>query len=277
MKDIRIIALDLDGTLLNSKKELSRRNYRALEEAAQRGIEVVPTTGRFFDAMPQVIRELPFVHYAITMNGAQLRHVSTGQVLYRAEIPLVQALEILRFLDTQPVAYDCFVGDAAYMTASMQERIECYTDEPYCCEMVRRLRQPVEELKAFVAAQELDVQKSQLFTMDQALRRRMLEEIPQRFPGVIASSSLLHNVEINHERANKGAAVLALAEHLGLDARQVMAMGDGLNDVSMLKAAGTGVAMENSFPGVKEHADWVGGDCDHDGVALAVEKFCLGQ
>ena len=62
MKDIRIIALDLDGTLLNSDKELSERNYRALEAAAARGIEIVPTTGRFYDGMPAVIRDLPFVN-----------------------------------------------------------------------------------------------------------------------------------------------------------------------------------------------------------------------
>ena len=105
-RDIRIIALDLDGTLLNSNKELTERNYRALEEAARRGIEIVPTTGRFYNAMPQVIRDLPFVHYAITINGAQAADVRTGEVLYRAEIPWQRAVELMRFLDTLPVVYD---------------------------------------------------------------------------------------------------------------------------------------------------------------------------
>ena len=105
-KDIRIIALDLDGTLLNSNKELTERNYRALEAAAAKGIQIVPTIGRLYDGMPQMIRDLPFVNYAITINGAQVRHVHTGEVLYRAEIPWQQAVELMKYFDTLPVVYD---------------------------------------------------------------------------------------------------------------------------------------------------------------------------
>lgn len=275
MKDIRIIALDLDGTLLNSNKELTERNYRALEAAAARGIEIVPTTGRFYDAMPQVIRDLPFVNYAITINGAQVAHVRTGDVLYRAEIPWQQAVEIMSVLDTLPVVYDCFMDNAAFMTAALKERIDECTDDPHYRKMVRELRQSVPELKAFITRRGQDVQKSQFFTMDMALRQRMLNELPRRFPGIITTAALLHNVEINHERANKGAAVLALAEHLGCGAENVMAFGDGLNDLSMIRAAGTGVVMANAFDEVKRYADYITDDCDHDGVAAAIEKFCL--
>ena len=275
MKDIRIIALDLDGTLLNSNKELTERNYRALEAAAARGIEIVPTTGRFYDAMPQVIRDLPFVNYAITINGAQVAHVRTGDVLYRAEIPWQQAVEIMSVLDTLPVVYDCFMDNAAFMTAAFKERIDECTDDPHYRKMVRELRQSVPELKAFITKRGQDVQKSQFFTMDMALRQRMLNELPRRFPGIITTAALLHNVEINHERANKGAAVLALAEHLGCGAENVMAFGDGLNDLSMIRAAGTGVVMANAFDEVKRYADYITDDCDNDGVAAAIEKFCL--
>lgn len=275
MKDIRIIALDLDGTLLNANKELTERNYRALEAAAARGIEIVPTTGRFYDAMPQVIRDLPFVNYAITINGAQVAHVRTGDVLYRAEIPWQQAVEIMSVLDTLPVVYDCFMDNAAFMTAAFKERIDECTDDPHYRKMVRELRQSVPELKAFITKRGQDVQKSQFFTMDMALRQRMLNELPRRFPGIITTAALLHNVEINHERANKGAAVLALAEHLGCGAENVMAFGDGLNDLSMIRAAGTGVVMANAFDEVKRYADYITDDCDHDGVAAAIEKFCL--
>ena len=275
MKDIRIIALDLDGTLLNSNKELTERNYRALEAAAARGIEIVPTTGRFYDAMPQVIRDLPFVNYAITINGAQVAHVRTGDVLYRAEIPWQQAVEIMSVLDTLPVVYDCFMDNAAFMTAALKERIDECTDDPHYRKIVRELRQSVPELKAFITKRGQDVQKSQFFTMDMALRQRMLNELPRRFPGIITTAALLHNVEINHERANKGAAVLALAEHLGCGAENVMAFGDGLNDLPMIRAAGTGVVMANAFDEVKRYADYITDDCDNDGVAAAIEKFCL--
>ena len=92
---IGIIALDLDGTLLDSNKELSPGNLAALERAAAAGIEIVPTTGRFYDAMPAVIRQLPFVRYVITINGAEVRDLHTGQVIYQAEIPWQQAVELM--------------------------------------------------------------------------------------------------------------------------------------------------------------------------------------
>ena len=275
MHDIRIIALDLDGTLLNSNKELSQRNYDALAAAAAKGIQIVPTTGRFYDAMPQVIRDLPFVNYAITINGAQVRNVHTGEVLYRAEIPWQQAVEIMAFLDTLPVVYDCFMDDAAWMTASLKSRINEVTDDPHYRKMLRDLRKDVPELKAFVTERGHDVQKSQFFTMDADLRSRMLRDLPTMFPGVITSAALAPNVEINQTRANKGAALLALAQHLGCGAENVMSFGDGLNDLSMIEAAGLGVAMDNAFDEVKACAAYITDDCDHDGVATAIEKFCL--
>ena len=275
MHDIRIIALDLDGTLLNSNKALTQRSYRALEAAAAKGIEIVPTTGRFYDAMPQAIRDLPFVHYAITINGAQVSNVRTGEVLCRAEIPWQQAVEVMACLDTLPVVYDCFMDNAAWMTASLKARIDAHTDDPHYRQMVRALRQDVEELKAFITARGQDVQKCQFFTMDGDLRQRMLRELPEMFPGIITSSAQRHNVEINQQLAHKGAALLALAQHLGCGAENIMSFGDGLNDLTMIKAAGLGVAMDNAVQEVKACADYITADCDHDGVAVAIEKFCL--
>ncbi len=274
-QDIRIIALDLDGTLLNSNKELTQRSYDALAAAAAKGIEIVPTTGRFYGGMPQVIRELPFVNYAITINGAHVHNIHTGEVLYRAEIPWQQAVEIMKFLDTLPVVYDCFMDNGAFMTAALQEKIAEYTDDPHYQDMVRRLRRGVPELKAFIAERGQDVQKSQFFTMDADLRRRMLAQLPGQFKDIIVSSALAHNVEINNARASKGAAIGALAEHLGCGVEHVMSFGDGLNDLSMIEVAGMGVAMANAVDEVKACANYITDDCDHDGVAAAIEKFCL--
>lgn len=275
MHDIRIIALDLDGTLLNENKELPEANLRALEAAAAKGIHIVPTTGRYYGGMPQVIRDLPFVRYAITVNGAQAVDTHTGEVLYRAEIPWQRAVDLMAYFDTLPVAYDCFLDNDAFMTADLQNRIAEYTDHPQYQKLVRELRRPVPELKAFVAERQRDVQKTQIFTMDMELRARMLRELPEMFEDVVTSSALLHNVEINDRRGNKGDALLALAAHLGCTAEQIMACGDGLNDLSMIEAAGLGVAMGNAEEALKACADYITDDCDHAGVAAAIEKFCL--
>ena len=97
MRNIRLIALDLDGTLLTTDKRLTERSRKALERAASSGIYIVPTTGRFYNAMPLSVRELPFLRYAITINGACVESIGTGEVLYHAEIPRDTALGLWRF------------------------------------------------------------------------------------------------------------------------------------------------------------------------------------
>lgn len=273
---IRIIALDLDGTLLNSNKELPPKNRAALERAAAAGIEIVPTTGRFYNAMPAIIRELPFVRYVITINGAEVADLRTGEILYRAEMPWQQVVKIMSELDSYPVIYDCFMGNRAYMTAAQKQHIDSMIASPHYRKMFHELREPVSELKAFLAQQKTDVQKVQFFSPDAALRRRLLEELPLRYPGTYASSSVPDNVELNQIHANKGEALMMLADHLGVPHEATMAFGDGLNDLSMIKDAGIGVAMSNACDKAKTLADWIAPSCDESGVACGINKFCFG-
>ena len=274
-KPIRVIALDLDGTLLNSNKELSVGNLAALKSAADAGIEIVPTTGRFYGGMPETVRALPFVRYVISINGAEVRDLQTGEVIYRAEIPCAQAVEIMAALDEHPVIYDCYQENAAFMTADMKARADDIVSSPHYRKMIRELRQGVPELKAFLTERGLDIQKIQLFTDIPELRLQLLENLPHMFENVSISSSLDQNVEINQGHANKGEALLALAAHLGIDREQTLAFGDGLNDLSMLKEAGIGVAMANGCEEAKALADWITLSCDEDGVARGIEKFCF--
>jgi len=275
MPDYRIIALDLDGTLLNSEKELSPRNLSALEKAAAAGIEIVPTTGRFYGGMPEIIRSLPFVRYAITINGAEVKDLKTGEIIYSAEIPMERSLEIMELLDTLPVIYDCYMGSAGFMSASHKALTDSIVDNPHYRKMIHELRKDVPELKDFVRSQGRGTQKIQFFTRDMAVRKDMLDNLSSRIPALSVSSAEAQNVEINDLHANKGEALLALAAHLGLPASATMSFGDGLNDLSMLSAAGLGVAMENACEEAKAAADIVTASCDDDGVALAIEKYCF--
>ena len=119
MNSVKLLALDLDGTLLNSQKELTPRTRDALYAAAEAGVEIVPTTGRFFTGMPEVIQKLPFLHYAITINGAQVYDIRAEKAVSRAEIPLETALRVLEYLDGFPVIYDCYQDNWGWMTRSM--------------------------------------------------------------------------------------------------------------------------------------------------------------
>lgn len=273
MAAIRLIALDLDGTLLDTEKRLPRENVAALARAHRAGAFIVPATGRYFAAMPGEIRELPFVRYAITINGARVSDATDSEVLYTADLPLAQAIEVMRWLDTLPVIYDCYMDSQGWMTEALQRRAPEFAPDKFVLRMLRDLRIPVPELKAFVAERGHDVQKIQFFTNDMDLRDEVLRTCSERFPGTVASSSSSNNVEINAAGATKGEALLGLCRALDIDPAETLAFGDGLNDIPMLRAAGHGVAMGNAWEPVKAAADEIAPGCNDNGVAAVVNRF----
>ena len=175
MPTIRMIALDLDGTLLDSEKRLPAENYAALARAHAAGAYIVPATGRFFAAMPEAVRALPFLRYAITINGARVSDALDSEVLYTAELPNPLALEIMRWLDTLPVIYDCYMDNSGWMTAAQQAHAADFAPDKHYLKMLREFRTPVPELKSLVAERGHSVQKIQFFTRDFALRAEVLD------------------------------------------------------------------------------------------------------
>ena len=281
--DVRIIALDLDGTLLDSEKRLSEVNRDALARAAEKGVLIVPTTGRFFGMMPPAVRDLPFVRYAITINGAQVYDRETDTAIVRDEIPLEMALQVMETLDRYDVIYDCYRQNWGWMTAALQEKAADYATNEHYLKMVREFRKPVPELKAHLreTAADGDVQKIMLFASNRERStaidclRKLSDELSAKFPEIKVTSSTWNNIELNIKTAHKGNALKRFAEHLGLGLANCMAFGDGMNDFTMVEAAGLGVAMENAEPEVKRVAKYVTLSNDADGVAAGLEKWVL--
>lgn len=273
--DIKLILLDLDGTLLTSEKTLSRENRAALEKAAGRGIEIVPATGRFYRAIPEEVRSLDFVRYAVTVNGGQIYDALEDKVLHRAEIPIGLAERVFDRAETLPVLYDCFLDDHAYMTRRQYEMADDFVPDSFVRHAIKTLREPVDDLRDFVRRQGRPLQKTQMFFRDMDLRAKMLPILTREFPELAVTTSLPVNIELNIAAATKGNALDFLCRHLGLDASQTMAFGDGSNDLSMLQVAGIGVAMGNAAPGLLAAADYVTRSNDDHGVAHAIEKFCF--
>ena len=268
MNPIRLIALDLDGTLLDSAKNLSERNRNALAAAAAKGVHIVPTTGRFFGMMPEAIRALPFVRYAITVNGAQVYDREADTALARAEIPVSTAIAAMEVLDGFDCIYDCYQESWGWMTEAMQRKAADYAPDAHYLKMIREFRRPVPELKAHLAAKGADVQKVMLFARKDGDVEGVLAEL-------VLTRSTRNNIEINHALAHKGEAMRRLAEALDFGLESCMAFGDGLNDLTMVRDAGLGVAMANAAPEVLAAAKHVTLSNDEDGVAAAIEKFVL--
>lgn len=273
LNPIKLIALDLDGTLLDSEKRLSERNRAALEKAAAKGVHIVPTTGRFFGMMPEAIRALPFVRYAITVNGAQVYDRETDSALARAEIPVATAIAAMEVLDGFDCIYDCYQENWGWMTDAMQRKAADYAPDAHYLRMIREFRRPVPELKAHLAAKGADVQKVMCFARDAADLPAIRDALAARFPELVLTRSTPNNVEINHALAHKGEALRRLCEALGFGIEHAMSFGDGLNDLTMVRDAGLGVAMANSAPEVLAAAKHVTLSNDDDGVAAAIERF----
>ncbi len=271
----KLIALDLDGTLLNSEKQLSARNYAALEAAAAKGVEIVPCTGRFYGGMPEVVRNLPFLHYGITINGAAVFDFVNNKTVCREEIEKDDTNAVMTYLESLPVLFDCYLDNASYIAQHFLDHASDYLDDKHFLKMIRDLRIPVPDLKPYVMSREENVQKIIMFTKDLELRNYVLEHLSERFPNLIATSSVPQNVEINQKNANKGRAIQNLAAYLGIPVESTMAFGDGLNDVMLLEGAGFGIAMENAEEITKSRAKYITLDNDHDGVAAAIERFVL--
>ena len=267
-----LIALDMDGSLLTTDKRLTARSRAALERAAAAGARIVPATGRFFLGLPEALRTAPFLRYAITINGASVLDGDT--VVYRAEIPWRRAVEAMEYLDTQDLIYDCYQDSWGWITREFQERAAEFVPDEYYLKMLRALRTPVDELKAHLSEVKKDVQKIIIFTRTDELQAELLKTLPPRFPDLAVTSSARHNIELNAPPANKGDALRALAAALDIPMERTMAVGDGLNDMAMLRAAGIRVAMGNAQPELKAIATYITDDCDHDGAAKAIEHFC---
>ncbi len=275
MKDIKLIALDLDGTLLDSEKRLSERNRAALDAAAERGIHIVPTTGRFFSAMPAVVRDLPFVRYAVTINGAAVFDRLESRTISEDLIPLGTALAILDVLDGFDCIYDCYVDNWGWNAEANVAKADEYAPDVHYAKMIRELRTHVPDLKAHLRATGRDVQKILTFVKDPTLYGPMTAAVAAVAPGIIPTTSNARLFEFNSPGAHKGAALGKLAAHLGFGIENVMALGDGLNDLTMVRDAGFGVAVANAVPEVLAVAKYVAPSNDDDGVAEAIERFVL--
>ena len=272
----RLIAFDLDGTLLDNAKRIPEENLSALREAAARGAVIVPATGRILRGIPEELRALPFIRYYILSNGAAVYDTAEERMIYQADIPLALTLRVMDHLDTLPVLYDCYQDDVGWMSQAMYEQAPVFfREEPEILKLVEKLRIRVPDLKETLREHGAPVQKIQFYFRpeDNALRLETIAHFSERFPALRATSSTSNNVELNSAQAGKGNGLLALCRELGIPPEESVGFGDGTNDVSLLEAAGRGVAMANAAAEVKAAADAVCESNEESGVAQELHRL----
>ncbi|MEY8752557.1 Cof-type HAD-IIB family hydrolase [Alkalicoccobacillus gibsonii] len=242
-KEIKLVALDIDGTLLNSVHTLSEENIAAIKEAQDKGVYVVLSTGRSLMTTSEHAETLKLTSYLVTVNGSEI---------WDRDLNLVERNK----LDSQFVQkmWDLRNEHGTHAWATSVDKV-------WRNEMPEDIHQS-EWLKFG-----FDV-------MDDETRLTILKEL-QSHPELEISNSSPTNLEINAAGVNKAQGLKKVCEFLGLTMDQVMAVGDSLNDLAMIKEAGLGVAMGNAQQLVKDTADWVTTTNDEAGVAHAIRTWVL--
>lgn len=266
----RLITFDLDGTFLDSGKNIPEINLKAIEEAHKKGIEIVPATGRLYGGIPDNLRTIPYIRYYILINGAKVYDALEDRIVFSAALKKETALSLMEYAETLDCIYDAYIDDKGYMNREMHDRFGEYVADSSYLKYMKSIRTPVEDLRRMIRENDCHVQKTQFFFRNMEERMRQLEAIPKLFNGIKVSSSISTNIEINSAMAGKGTALHALCCELGFSPSETIAFGDGLNDKEMLIEAGIGVAMANSEKEVLEAADITAPSNNDGGVGRVI-------
>lgn len=272
--NIKMIGLDLDGTLLTEKKELLPYTKQILHEAIEKGIIVLMATGRPFMGIPEELRLYPGIRYALTSNGARVVDMQENKVLIEKLLPLEKAKKALETLAKYDTLQEVYFDGQGYADADKMKHIGRYHHNPYMWEYLLTTRKAVPDIMGLVNEQNRDMDKIQGLFADMDERQAAWAELEQQ-DGLALVGSLGYNIEINASGVNKGTALVELGRMLGIEREEIMACGDGDNDANMLKEAGFGVAMGNAIEKVKEAADYITVSNDEQGAAKAIERFAL--
>lgn len=274
--DIRLIAIDLDGTLLHSDRTLSEENRQAIRKAKAAGVQVVLCTGRPLRSMHYLLDEIGLrdeEDIAITYNGGLIQKTKNGEIIKQITFNRDQSIEVYE------------LGQYLNMPVNFIDLDYVY-EPPYpvgaeSIYMATNKKVPKKEALEFVevAMDELP----EPFTINKIVMSRPAEELDAIIPKIPASYHEKYNIyksqdfilEVLPQNVDKGYSMRLLGNMLGLKKEQIMGIGDQENDLSLVENAGFGVAMGNAIDHVKEAADFITKTNDENGVAYAIQKFVL--
>ena len=275
-KKIKLVAIDLDGTLLTSEKKVTENTINTLKEVVEQGLIVVIATGRPLLGLDTVIKDVPKSPYILTTNGARIVNVETGEVILEKLIPHELVLKLFDVLGKYDCVKEIFYNGQGYMSSDDMKRIHIYHKKPEMCDYVRKTRKPIPDLLEYMKEVKGSADKAQAIFNDMKVREQVWKELDD-LNELNLADSLHYNIEINAKGVEKGSSLEFLVENLGILQEEVMAIGDGANDIRMLEVAGIGVAMGNAKEEIKRVANVVTASNDDEGVAKVLEQYILNK
>ncbi|MDO4403791.1 MAG: Cof-type HAD-IIB family hydrolase [Atopobiaceae bacterium] len=268
----KLLALDMDGTLLDSRKHVLPRTRDALQQLAQTGVPIAYCTGRCVSELMDYPTELPFIRYGVLSSGAVLYDFARGEAL---ELHALRADDVLRAMELANEEY-CMMHAMSLTTSVVQtgalELMDSVGMGIYV-PMFEQIATQVEDFAAWIGAHDGEVVKINFYHRTPQSRdctRKRIEEAG--LPLALANAEET-SVECSAQGISKAEGLRALASLLSIDMADVVAIGDSYNDVEALQAVGMPVAMGNAPDDIKAMARLVVADNDHDGIVEAIERL----
>lgn len=274
--DIKLIAIDLDGTLLDSEGFLSKENKEAIQKAKEKGVRVVLCTGRPLRAMTHLLAEAELMDeedIAITYNGGLIQKSKTGEVIHEMTHNREESLDIYQLGQKLNLPVNFIDLDYVYEPAYPKGAESIY--------MTSHQEVPKENALEYV---NLDIDNlPKPFKINKIVMSRPSEELDAAIPEIPDEYYDKYNIyksqsfilEVLPLNVDKGFSMRLIGKELGLEKEEIMGIGDQENDLSLVENAGLGIAMENAIGPVKEAADYITYSNDANGVAHAIKKFVL--
>lgn len=265
---IKLVALDLDGTIVNDHLKISPRVLTLLNHLiTQTNVRVVIATGRMFLSALPFARQIGILEPLVTYQGAMIRELADGHAIrHHAPIPLPIAREVMEMLLAEKYQINLYMDDHMW-THPENQHAPFYTKAAGITPTLH------EDLLGCMT-----VAPTKLMVIDDTRLDILLEYLEQNFNNRLTFCRSRSNFcEIIDVSASKWNALKSLADEWGILPQEILAIGDQSNDLSMIQHAGIGVAMGNAPDEVKQHANFVAPTIDHDGAAEAIEKFVLGK
>lgn len=276
MNAVKLIALDLDGTLFNSQSQISAHNIDTIKKANEAGATVVISTGRPYNGLPFEQLKGSGIRFAITTNGSAIYEIESGKCLFEEAMDEDIILPILDFLLTKDIHMDAFIGGKGYTPVQCVAAGQKLANPPALKHYILNTRVRVDNLPLFIHENQLKVQKMTLNFYPEGDIFKDREEVRKYLesnPAVTTVSGGYNNLEFTRADVNKGVGLQKMAQLLDIPVAQTMAVGDTENDLAIIRAAGVGVAMGNATAAVKSAADYITTSNDEDGVAAAIAHF----
>lgn len=259
----KLLAFDVDGTLMEKEDIISKQTVEVLNKVREQGILITIATGRSYSGITRIIKEIGFELPVITFNGANVIDLDTEEVIYSKELTDKDAKILDQLSKEFAIPYIVWANNSLY-ASELNDRVQWYAERFNCDAYI---------VEDFSEALSYGVTKFLWF-----LKVEDVEKVKERLEGRVPESvsyftSRPEFLEFINADVNKGVALDFLANKLGIKQAEIMAFGDGENDMEMIKYAGKGIAMGNAKEHVKAVADYVTDSNEENGIANAINKF----